>query len=125
MKLDLENPPDLPKSEALEKYIEFYNRVGILNAFECHALGICVRELGNFSRTNIPELKRYIKRNRWYHIVSFTDEQVYLNFYDRSASLFLIADGDNDPTLSVSSPVKLDIGKSLAIVRKLKKRNDF
>jgi hypothetical protein len=82
----------------IHDYIEFRNRTKpICDDFDLDLIPDV--ELGGFFPHRLDELKRYCADNPEYHIISILPSAVKVNKPVPSARIYLLADGDADPSL--------------------------
>ncbi len=88
------------------KYREFLCDIGLLSWHEdLEEIGLPPRDVaGGFWQKDIPRLLRFCRENKSYHIVSLLDPSGYANTYVPGCRTYFIAEGNPDPTLSITWP---------------------
>ena len=104
---------------------EFCQRIGVIySADRLHSLGLVPRcIMGSFWERDIPTLEKFCKENPDYHIMTHAKPLHKINRYVKDGLEYSLADGDDNPRLSLKLPPKameLLCAETYMIIRSLK-----
>jgi hypothetical protein len=81
---------------------EFFQRIQFLTFIEYEKYDLDIAPdtaTGMFDYPSLPRLLEYVRKNREFHIVSCLDQDACINTCIPGANIFLMAEGDSDPSL--------------------------